>query len=342
MDRIKKEIEGIIQERELFEKLDKKIVLITGATGMIGSMLVKTLHEANVVYGFSIRILAQIRNEEKVDIVYGALAKEKDIIFVKECNDKCDYIVHTISPTNSKFFIEHPVETIQTSVISTMRILKVAKVNKASMVYLSSMEQYGIPYQMGEKMTEDKIGIIDHLNVRSSYSESKRLCECLCTAYAREYKLNVKIARLAQTYGVGVPLSDGRMPMQFAKAVVERKDIVLHTEGKSISNSIYISDAITGILTILDRGIAGEAYNICNDTDTRSVKEIAELVSQKIADGKIKVKIEIPQINMGYAPDTYMYLDSTKLQQLGWKPRVRMEEAYKRLVEYLNASLLGE
>ena len=184
-------------------------------------------------------------------------------------------------------------------------------------------------------MTEDKIGIIDHLNVRSSYSESKRLCECLCVSYAKEYSVDVKIARLAQTFGAGIPLTDNRMPMQFARAAATGTDIVLHTEGRSVSNFVYLTDAITGILTILTKGVAGEAYNVCNDKETRNVREIAELVVEGVANGNIQVKVEIPESNMGYAPDVMMYLNSEKLRKLDWLPKVNMKEAYRKLVQYL-------
>ena len=184
-------------------------------------------------------------------------------------------------------------------------------------------------------MTEEKTGIIDHLNARSSYSESKRMCECLCASYSSEYGVRVKIARLAQTFGAGIPLSDNRLPMQLARAAAMGRDIVLHTEGKSISNYVYLTDAITGILTILERGTPGHAYNVCNDKETRSVREIAELVAREVADGKISVKTEIPKQNMGYASDVNMYLDSDKLRNLGWQSEVEMAEAYRRLEEYL-------
>lgn len=115
------------------------------------------------------------------------------------------------------------------------------------------MEQYGVPYESGQKVTEDIVGIINHLNIRSSYSESKRLCECLCASYADEYSINVMIARLAQTFGAGCPLDDNRMPMQFARAAVEGHDIILHTDGKGIINFVYLTDAIIGILTLLKK-----------------------------------------------------------------------------------------
>lgn len=332
MNRVQADIQSLIEKKEPFEGLSNSTVLVTGATGLIGSMLIKTLVAANEIYGLKLKVIGQIRNLEKAKVV---LADVIDKIKLTTIDDiKIDYIIHTVSPTTSKFFIEHPVETIKTSVESTMSVLEVAKRNKASAVYLSSMEQYGLPYENGERMTEDKVGMIDHLNIRSSYSESKRLCECLCASYVAEYGINVKIARLAQTVGAGAPMTDNRMPMQFARAVVDGTDIILHTEGMSISNFVYLTDAINGILAVLEKGIAGQAYNICNDGETRSVREIAELICHEVARDKIRVRIEKKE-NMGYAPDVGMYLDSGKLRELGWNAKVGMIEAYRRLVEYL-------
>ena len=327
MKTINSDIKEIIENKALFEGLNRSVVFISGATGLIGSMTIKTLLYAVKEYGLDIKIIGQIRDPEKARRVFSDQIDE--IEFTENYKVKCDYMVHTASPTTSKFFIEHPVETIRSSVGGTMEALETAKQNAASVVYLSSMEQYGVPYESGQHMTEDKVGIIDHLNIRSAYSESKRLCECLCASYAAEYGLDVKIARLAQTFGAGIPWTDNRMPMQFARAVVEKRDIVLHTEGRSVSNFVYLTDAITGLLTVLLKGNRGCAYNVCNDRETRSVREIAELVCTDVAGGEISVRIE-PLDNMGYAPDVNMYLES-----LGWNAKVDLAEAYTRLVCYL-------
>ena len=333
MERVWADIQTTVGKRNLFENLSNAKVLVTGATGLIGSMLIRTLLAANDKYDLNIQLTGQVRNIDKAKGIFREQLKRFELSMTDDI--EVDFIIHTVSPTTSKYFIEHPVETIKASVESTMSILEVARKNNATVVYLSSMEQYGVPYENGQKMTEEEIGIIDHLNVRSSYSESKRLCECLCASYASEYGVDVKIARLSQTVGAGVPLTDNRMPMQFARAVVEERDIILHTEGKSISNFVYLTDAISGILTILQKGEKGQAYNVCNDDETKSVLEIAELVCHEVAGDRIKVCIEKKE-NMGYAPDVAMYLDSGKLRALGWNAEVGMTEAYKRLVEYLS------
>ena len=332
MNRVQADIQEIIQKKMLFTSLTNSKIMVTGATGLIGSMLIKTLIAATNQYKLNIEIIGQIRDIKKARLIYGEIFDKINFVFTP--NVDCDYIIHTVSPTSSKFFIEHPVETIKTSVGSLIEVLESAKNNGATVVYLSSMEQYGIPYELNQKMSEEKIGIIDHLNIRSSYSESKRLCECMCVSYAAEYNMHVKIARLAQTFGAGVSLSDSRMPMQFAKAVIAGEDIILHTEGKSISNIVYLTDAITGILTILTKGTDGQAYNICNDKETRSVREIAELVCNEIAKKKIMVKVR-KKDNMGYAPDVTLHLDSSKLNALGWNAEINLVEAYQRLLSYL-------
>ena len=186
-------------------------------------------------------------------------------------------------------------------------------------------------------MTEERLGYLDHLNVRSSYSESKRLCECYCKSYAVEYGVPAVIARLAQTFGPGVPVSDNRVFMQFTKSALKHENIVLHTKGDSMSNYCYITDALAGILALMKAGEAGEAYNVCHDEETRSIASIAQLVATHVSNNKSKVVFDIPEDvqGFGYAPTVHMFLSSKKLKSLGWKPKVSMAQAYVRLAEYI-------
>ena len=117
----------------------------------------------------------------------------------------------------------------------TTNVLEFAKAkNVRSMVYISSMEAFGITDPKKNLINEKDLGYIDILNPRSSYSEGKRICECICAAYFSQYGIPVKIARLAQTFGAGVPDSDTRVFAQFAKSAINGEDIVLHTKGESV------------------------------------------------------------------------------------------------------------
>ena len=318
-----------------YEEMKETTVLVTGATGLIGVSIVRAL----VAIG-DIKVIAHVRNREKAEEIYGALLQKNVELYVdditKEINvsEDIDYIFHCASITTSKTMIEKPVETICTSVEGTKNILELAKNKKSkSVIYVSSMEMYGAFNNLNHDVTEKDLGYVDNLKIRSNYPESKRLCENMCIAYMSEYNIPVKIARLAQTFGAGILPGENRVFAQFAKSAIKGEDIVLHTKGMSEGNYCYTRDCITGLLTILLKGKNGEAYNVSNPESHITIADMAYMVADKIAEGRIKVVFDIPSENkFGYAADTKMKLNSSKLQALGWKPEIGLEEAYKRMI----------
>ena len=193
------DLELIAKSEIEFEKYAGKTVFVTGATGLIGSSLVKTLLCINRLRGCNIKIIAAVRNREKVEHIFENLINRKeltlyvgDIICPISIDEKIDYIFHTVSITTSKTMVEHPVMTIETSYQGTKNVLELAKQKDIEgMVYVSSMEIYGIPDRNLNDVSEKDLGYIDIDKVRSSYSEGKRICECLCNAYAGEYGVAV-------------------------------------------------------------------------------------------------------------------------------------------------------
>lgn len=225
-------------------------------------------------------------------------------------------IFHCASVTTSKVMIEKPVETLLTSIDGTKNILELAKEkNLKSVVYISSMEMYGSFDDLDHEVKENDLGYIDPLKVRSNYPECKRLCENMCIAYLSEYDVPVKIARLAQTFGAGILPGENRVFAQFARSASNGENIVLHTKGLSEGNYCYTRDCMTGLLTILLKGKNGEAYNISNPVSHITIADMAKMVAEKIADGKIEVVFDIPENNnFGYAADTKMKLNSVSFR----------------------------
>ncbi len=197
------------------------------------------------------------------------------------------------------------------------------------------MEVYG-QVGGGGRRKEDELGYINLSNVRSSYSEGKRLAELMCVSYAEEYNLNVCIARLSQVFGAGVFDHDNRVYKQFAESARNGKDIILHTDGLSYGNYTYGADAVSAIFTLLINGKKGEAYNVVNEANTMSIKDMAQLVADSFSNGKSKVVIDIPKENAGYAPHTELKLSSAKLNALGWTAKYGILEMYSRMIEYLD------
>lgn len=330
--------------------MGKNTFLVTGATGLIGSLLLKSFFEYNIMYPEDkINVVAMARNERKTLLVYQDYfssfeeAEKKGINFVFQdiCEniqfkDKCDYIIHTANATNSKYFITNPVEVIHSIYTGTKNVLEYAKsVKTKGMVYLSSMEVFG-QVDIERRISENELGYLDIQNTRSCYSEGKRLAECLCKSYSEEYGLNVKTARLAQTFGAGVLPNENRVFAQFARSVLNSQNIVLHTTGESMGNYCYTTDAIRAILLLLNYGENGETYTIVNENMTMPIKDMAKLVVDEFSSGKSEVVFDIPISNVfGYAPQTKMCLSGKKIEKLGWKPRVGMIEAYRRMLPSL-------
>ena len=271
--------------------------------------------------------------KQLLDFVYQDITKP--IKFSK----KVDYVIHTANSTSSASFVNNPVETIDSIVKGTKNVLDFArKSGVKSLVYLSSMEVYGeIPITREEPLSENDYGYIDILKPRSSYQEGKRAAEALCSAYANEYGLSVKIARLAQTIGAGVDSNDNRVFTQFAKSVVAGQDIVLKTKGETVRSYCYITDAITAILSLLENGKDGDCYNVANPDTTCSIKEMAEMLCHQYSRSNLVIKEEN---DSSYLSTLKYYLSISKIKsETNWAPLISLETAYDRLI---NSLLSGE
>lgn len=318
-----------------------KRYLVTGATGYIGSMLVKHIAERDK----DAQVTVLVRDRRKAEGMLPAdirmiTANLADREGMNKLEVTCDYLIHCASVTRSAEMISHPVEVTESIVNATQNVLELAKrCGVRSMVYLSSMEVYGTldcGADCRAAESEAAQGIVELLDVRSCYSLGKRMSENICYCYYKEYGVPVKIARLAQTFGRGVLPKENRVFAQFARAAGEGRDIVLHTRGGSMGNYCSISDAIKGILVILEKGENGQAYNVVNERNTMTVKEMAELVAEKIARNRIQVICDIPTDNpYGYAQDTGLRMSGKKLMELGWTPVQGIEEMYLELMDSL-------
>lgn len=334
----------VLTESYDFSFLKNRSVLVTGATGLLGSQLLKYMRFLNKRFSYGIRLYALARSESKVSAVFndGVYEKEDisfvfaDVLKLPPIDFSIDYIIHGASITSSKSFVDTPVETIDIAINGTMNILELAKAkNIKGMVYLSSMEVFGTtsPDQLNVK--ESDLGYIDILSPRSSYSESKRMCECLCTCYMAEYKVPVKIVRLTQTLGAGIDYNDTRVAAQFARAVLEKRNIILKTKGLTKRPVLYTRDALSAILTVLDKGKNGEAYTAANPKTFCTISETAQMIADKVAHGNISVEYNIKEVPAEYAPNLNLNLNLNvdKLMSLGWKPTVDLQDAYQKMID---------
>ncbi|MBQ9453023.1 MAG: NAD-dependent epimerase/dehydratase family protein, partial [Desulfovibrio sp.] len=282
---LKDDLNAIVDDKLIpWNQFSGKRVLVTGATGLLGSLLVKSLLCASDKYDFSISILAFVHDTSKVSQTFMSyLEKYKnkvhfhkgDICSPLSIDDTVDYIIHAAAPTSSTYFVEKPVETIAAVYQGTANVLALArKKDVKSMLYISSMEVYGQLDHVEAK--EEDAGSLDPLAVRSSYPQAKRLAETLCAAYAREYGFPVKIARPTLVFGPGVSPNDNRVFMQMARAALAHGEIRLATDGATERDYIYTADACRMLFSILLKGENGQAYNVANPETYMSILDLAK------------------------------------------------------------------
>lgn len=334
---LNKDIVDFVNQFPLKDKIEHTKFLITGATGLIGSIMIHSLIAMNL----DINIISPVRNLRKALGMFNE-NEIKHIEFL-ECDlssfdyDKIgavDFIVHCAAPTASKYFVEHPVETFNCIVKGTQQLLEYARYNQIkSFVYLSSLEVYGTISDDFKFIKEDYQGYVDPMSGRSSYPIAKRASENLCISYFLEYNVPVRIARLTQTTGAGVAEDDNRVIVQFSRLASQRKDIILHSLGNSARPYCYTIDCINAILYILLKGNSGEAYNVANEDTYISAKDLAFYIKENFSPG-INVKVDIDETR-GYAPETKIKLSTGKLNQLGWRPIYTLHD----ILEHVIASL---
>lgn len=317
-------------------EINGRTFLVTGATGLIGSILIKCLLRLNARQNSGVNIVAMARNREKVERLFG----DSPIKWIYQDVSKpisldeyrIDYIIHLASPTNSKYFVEYPVETIRTILNGTVSVLEYAQsADIASMVYVSSLEVYGTN-DNDNLISEYFQGYVNPIDVRSSYNIGKRTADCLCHSYFKEKGVPVKIARLTQTFGAGVEYNDNRVFAQFARKIVENQDIELHSIGETYRMYCYTIDAILAIFFLLINGENGEAYNVANPETYISIRDMAQFLADEFGENtKVITKL---RSDMGYAPMTKLKLSTRNLELLGWTPSYSLEEMFDRLIKY--------
>lgn len=318
-----------------------KSVLITGATGMIGSALIDLLLRNNEKQSSHIHIYALGRNYEKAAKRFNKYWSSKDFSFIQhDVVEKfpedmfCDYIIHAASNAYPGVFAVDPVGTMAANFIGMYNILKLGRSTQVKRIlYISSGEIYGDTTK--NKKGESDYGYIDDMQVRSCYPISKRAAETLCVAFSKQYGISTLIVRPSHVYGPTMLDSDNRAVSSFLRDVAAGRDLVMQSEGTVIRSYTYVLDVCSALITVLAKGQSMEAYNVAGD-HVVSIKQIAETIA---ALGHRKVIIDLPKSpdynTLGFTTITRQVLDNRKLSSLGWKEKMDLSRGLKSTLHIL-------
>lgn len=317
------------------ERLRGKSILITGATGMVGVMLIDALMAAG-----DIKVYAVGRSKEKARQRLGEYFDSPYFEFME--HDVCqpfpagltvDYIIPMASNTHPLAYSQYPVETIMINIKGAEHALNLAAQCGATVVYTSTNEVYGNAIA-DEKFCEDYNGRLNLSNARSCYNESKRTCEAMCQSYIAERGVRVKIARLCRIFGPTMLEGDTKASSQFIKKAVAGEDIVLKSEGNQYFSYTYVADAVMGLLTVLLNGENGVAYNVSSEKTDIHLKDFARLCAD--ANGR-SVVFDLPSETerKGFSIAMNAILDNSRIKGIGFVPQYTIEDAIHRTIEVL-------
>lgn len=333
------DLDTAIEHTEGIENLEGKTLLITGATGTIGSFVTDVLLRYGQIIPGGIRVVAAGRNVQKLEQMYAVYAGfqavwydlSRDIAF----DFDVDYIIHIAGNAHPAAFNGNPVGTIVDSVNSTYRLLEYGRKHGAKrFLYVSSGEVYGQGDSMPDELDESYSGYLDIMSSRSCYPEAKRAAENLCASYTKQYGLETVVIRPCHTYGPCITQSDNRAHAQFIRNVLDDSDIIIKSAGTQMRSYNYVADCVSALLTVMVKGNSGEAYNTANPEARCTIAQLAGIIAKKV--GKKVVFVEpSPDKLEDRTPVAKQVLSSRKIEALGWKGAFSLEQGLEHTLEIL-------
>ncbi len=333
----------ITEDQELRKFLSGKIVAITGASGMIGTVLVDALIAMNKEYGTGIRVLAMGRRMSRLKNRFDRFAGdvslkllEQDVAEEFDPGDMIpDLVIHAASNTHPHEYSGDPIGTIMTNVMGTKNILEWMREHMSSrFILISSVEIYGANRYEVKAFSEKDCGYIDCNSLRAGYPESKRLSETMVQAYIADAGIDSVIIRLCRVYGPTLEPDDSKALSQFIHKGCAGENIVLKSAGEQLFSYLHVVDAVRAVLAVARSGKTGEAYNAASpDSDIR-LKELAALIASYSG---TEVVFDLPDEmeRKGYSTADMAVLDASKLKALGWNALYSIEEGIRRTMEII-------
>jgi UDP-glucuronate decarboxylase len=300
-------------------------ILVTGGAGFVGSHLSRRLlsegHEVLVVDNFYTGSRANV-----ADLLPDSSFELHRHDITQPYYAEIDAIMNLACPASPVHYQKHPVQTTKTSVIGTTNMLGLAKRLDVPILQASTSEVYGDPNITPQ--TEEYWGHVNPIGIRACYDEGKRVAETLCFDYNRQYAVQIKVARIFNTYGPSMQFDDGRVVSNFILQALTNKDITINGDGSQTRSFCYVSDLVDGLIKFIktDSSITGP-INLGNPSEM-TILELANTII-KLTDSKSKIILEpLPSDDPKQRkPDV-----SKAKELLDWQPSVTLEDGLKNTI----------
>ncbi len=343
-DIIEQDLEEIFNRNIPWKQFEGKTILITGAYGMLASYMVFMLFYLNEKKGMHINIIAVVKSKEKLRNRFGKFCEEQylkvyesDLGTELKIEEDIHYIIHAASLASPQYYSVCPIEVLEPNVIGNYNLLRLAeKKNIEGYLLFSTGDIYGV-VKNSQKISENDYGVMDTLDIHNCYSESKRMAETMCKAWFYQKGIPIKIVRIWHTYAPTMDTNgDPRVFASFVSDIINKRNIVMKSEGNSKRSFCYITDAIAAYFLVILCGTNGEAYNVCNTREFYSISELAEKMVCLYPELRLKVVKEVRKRDDTYVENSvanHIPPDNSKLRMLGWEAKYDVQTGFKRVIE---------
>lgn len=313
-------------------KVTEKIILITGGAGFIGSNLCHRMiqdgHKVICVDNLSTGKLENIKELfENPNFVF----KKHDIkntLFLPHV----DEIYHLACPASPPQYQKDPLKTIKTSIKGLWNVLKICKQQRCKLLFTSTSEVYGDPLE--HPQTEEYWGNVNSLGTRSSYDNSKRLCETIIYEYRKKHNLYLKIVRIFNTYGPKMDLNDGRIITNVLRAGMKGLPLTVNGNGNQTRSFCYVDDMVDGLVKMMESKEEGP-INLGNPNCEFTIKELIRFY-QEISGNNLEVKYEFYDKDdpKQRKPDI-----SKAKERLEWEPKTKLKDGLNKIISSYSPSI---
>ncbi|MBU1165004.1 SDR family oxidoreductase [Patescibacteria group bacterium] len=303
-------------------------ILVTGGAGFIGSHLCKKLIErGDEVICVDNFFTGQKRNIEGLLDRKNFKLIEHDIIEPLFIDDKIDQIYNLACPASPVHYQNNPIRTVKANVLGVINILGMAKAKKCKILQASTSEVYGDP--IVHPQPESYNGNVNPIGIRSCYDEGKRCAETLFFDYHRSHNLEIRVARIFNTYGPNMAVNDGRVVSNFIIQALKDEDITIHGDGKQTRSFCYVDDMVDGLIKLMESKDFTGPVNLGNPGEF-SIKELADKVIEMTSSKSQIVNKELP------ADDPKQRQPEIQLanEKLGWEPKTDLKDGLEQTINY--------
>ena len=305
----------------------KKRILITGGSGFLGSHLCDRLLKG----GNDIICVDNFFTGSKENISHVINLKNFELIrhdVTFPLNIEVDEIYNLACPASPIHYQFDPVQTTKTSVIGAINMLDLAKRTKAKILQASTSEVYGDPAI--HPQTESYWGNVNPIGPRSCYDEGKRCAETLFFDYYRQYSVEIKVARIFNTYGPRMHPKDGRVVSNFIVQAINGNPLTIYGDGSQTRSFCYVDDLIDGFSRLMNSGLKVTGPINLGNSDEFTMLELAEKVIQLVGGNS-----RIDYLPLPIDDPKQRQPDNTKAKnELGWEPKVKLEDGLKETILY--------